>query len=147
VPIDNFEICNSNVDWGRENNMFNILGGNVETFESLDYFSGYDAALAPYCIYLVDKPRKILWNTFFTFSFDFSMAFTLIKRALVLFTFILCMLSYYQAWRPFAEQFDKLLRALTASKWRARVFTCDGVADATYASVSRTPYSLGAPCT
>jgi len=58
-----------------------VLGGNVETFESLGIFSGYDAALDPYCIYVVDKPRKILWNTFFAFSFDFSMAFNL--RALI----------------------------------------------------------------
>ena len=54
-----------------------------------------------------------MWNTFFDFSFDFSMAFSLIKRALIYFVLILCMLSYCQAWRPFAEEFDKLLRALT----------------------------------
>ena len=64
--------------------MLNKLGGNVEKFESLGYLSGYDAALDPYGIYLVDKPRKILWNTFFTFSFDFSIGFCLIKRALTL---------------------------------------------------------------
>ena len=66
--------------------MLNTLGGNVENFGSLGYFSGYDAALDPYCINLVDKPRKILWSTFFAFSFDFSMAFSLIKRALTLLT-------------------------------------------------------------
>ena len=65
--------------------MFNMLGGNIETFESLGNFSGYGAALDPYCIYLVDKPRKIMWNTFFDFSFDFSFSFTLIKRALIFF--------------------------------------------------------------
>jgi len=63
----------------------------------------------------VDKPGKIMWNTFFDFSFDFSMAFSLIKRALTFFALILCMLSYYQAWKPYVEEFDKLLRALTAS--------------------------------
>ena len=74
-----------------------MLGGNVETFESLGYFSGYDAALDPYCINLVGKPRKILWNTFFISSFDFSIAFYLMKRALTFFALILCMLSYSQA--------------------------------------------------
>jgi len=74
VPVDNLEICDSNVEMGNEDNVLNKLGGNVEKFESLGYLSGYDAALDPYCIYIVDKPRKILWNTFFTFSFDFSLA-------------------------------------------------------------------------
>ena len=37
--------CNFSVDLGNEDNVLNILGGNVETFESLGYFSGYDAAL------------------------------------------------------------------------------------------------------
>jgi len=52
VPIDNFEICDFNVDLGNENNIFNVLGGNVENFESLGYLCGYDVALDPYCIYL-----------------------------------------------------------------------------------------------
>jgi len=121
VPIDNFEICDSNVDMGCADNMFHVFGGNVENFGSLGYFSGYDSILDPYCIHLLDNPRKIIWNTFFVFSFDFSMAFSLMKRALTFFVLILCMLSYCQAWKPFAEEFDKLLCALTASKWRARV--------------------------
>jgi len=95
VPID--EICDSNVDIGYADNMFHMLGGNVETFESLGNFSGYDATLDPYCINLVDKPRSIMWNTFFDFSFDFSMFFSLIKRALTFFVLILCMLSCCQA--------------------------------------------------
>ena len=74
MAIDNFEICDSNVNLGNENNLLNVFGGNVETFESLGIFSAYDAVLEPYCIYLVDRPRKILWHTFFVFSFDFSMA-------------------------------------------------------------------------
>jgi len=58
---------------------------------------------------------------FFVFAFDFSMAFSLMKRALTFFVLILCMLSYGQAWKPFAEDFDKLLRVLIASEWRERV--------------------------
>jgi len=40
VPIDNFEICNSNVDMGNKDNVLNMLGGSVDTFMSLGYFSG-----------------------------------------------------------------------------------------------------------
>jgi len=113
VPIDISKICESNVDVGNKNHMLNLLGGNVENFESLGFLCGYDAALDRYCIDLVDLPRKIMWNTFITFSFDFSMAFTL--RALIYFDFILCMLSYLQACEPHAVAFDKLKRALTMS--------------------------------
>ena len=52
------------MDVGNEDHMLNLLGGNVENLESLGYFRGYDAALDPYCIDLVDLPRKIMWNTF-----------------------------------------------------------------------------------
>jgi len=58
LPVDNFEICDSNVDMGYVDNMFHILGGNVETFQSIGNFSGYNAVLDPYCINLVDKLEK-----------------------------------------------------------------------------------------
>ena len=45
MPIDNLEICDFNVDMGHENNLFNVLGGNNDNFESLGYLSGYDVAL------------------------------------------------------------------------------------------------------
>jgi len=121
VPNGISELCDSKVNFGHENNMFNMLGENVEAFESLGYFSGYDTALDPYYIKLGGKPRKILWNTFFTFCFDFSMAFTLMKRALTFCALILHMLSDCQACKPFAERFDKLPRALTASTLNNRV--------------------------
>ena len=95
--------------------MLNALGGNVDIFMSLGNFSGYDASLDPYCIHLVDKPRKIMLNTFFDFSFDFSMALSLIKRSVIFFALILCTLSYCHACEPHAIVFDKLLRALTTS--------------------------------
>ena len=60
VPIDNFEICDFNVDMGYVDNVFNVLGGNLENYESLGYLCGYDAALGLYSIYLEDKPRKIM---------------------------------------------------------------------------------------
>ena len=83
MPTANSEICASYVDLGHESHMINLLGGNYGTFEFLGYFRGYDAALDPYYIDLVDLPRKIMWNTFFIFSYDFSMAFTL--RGLIFF--------------------------------------------------------------
>ena len=76
VPNNISEINDSNVDLGHESHMLKLLGGNNEIFESLGYFRGYNAVLDPYCIDLVDLPRKIMY-TFITFSFDFSMAFTL----------------------------------------------------------------------
>jgi len=60
VPIDNFEICDPKVDMGHAGNMFNVLGGNEESFESLGSLRGYDVALDQYCIELKDKPRKIM---------------------------------------------------------------------------------------
>jgi len=72
--------------------MFNMLSGSVANFLFQGYFSGYDASLDPYCIYLVDKSKKIMWNTFIDFSFDFSMAFGLSKRALTLFATIILVL-------------------------------------------------------
>jgi len=107
--------CDSNVDLGHEDNIFNMLSGNVDIFMSLGYFKEYDAFLDPYCIHLVDKPRKKLWNNFFAFSFDFSMLFALIKRALTSFALILFMFSYCNACEPHALEFDKLLSALMTS--------------------------------
>ena len=99
--------------------MFHMLGGNNDNFKSLGYFSGYDAALDPCCTYLVDKPRKIMWHTFFGFSFYFYMAFTLIKRALIFFVMLFSVLSYHNACEPHAVEFDKFLHALTMSDLRA----------------------------
>jgi len=113
APTDNIKIFDSNVDLGHEVKMFNMLGENVDNFLSLGYFCGYDASLDPCCMYLVDKARKIMWNTFFAFSFDFSISFALLKRVLTFFTVIIFMLSYCRAWKLYAEEFDKLLHALT----------------------------------
>jgi len=60
VPIDNPKICDSNVYLGHASKTLNLLGGNVDSFLSLGYFCGYDASLDLYCIFLVDKPRKIM---------------------------------------------------------------------------------------
>jgi len=60
-----------NVDLGYEDNMFNMLGRRVDNFISLGYLRGYGPCIDSYCI--EDLPIKIMWNTFFDFSFDFSM--------------------------------------------------------------------------
>ena len=67
---------------------------------------------------------------FFTFSFDFSMAFALLTRALIFLVMFIVVLSQLHACEPHAVEFDKLLRALIASDLRARVLTCNGVTDA-----------------
>jgi len=59
--------------------------------------------------------EKIMKNTFFDFSFDFSMAFGLSKRALACFIISIFMLSYSQAYEPHAAVFNKLLLAFTTS--------------------------------
>ena len=57
--------------------------------------------------------QKIMRSTFFNFSFDFSMAFTV--RGLILFFMLICRFSHSLACEPYAVAFDKLLRALTMS--------------------------------
>jgi len=63
----------------------------------------------------VAKPRKIMWNTFFAFSFDFSIASGLLKRALTFFAMIIFMRSYCHDLKLYVEDFDKLLHALAVS--------------------------------
>ena len=93
MPINNHLLCDSLVDLGPEDNMLNMLGRNVANFLSLGYFSGYDASLDPYCIYLEDKPKKIMCNTFSIFSFDFFTTSALLKIKLIFFAMITLMFS------------------------------------------------------
>ena len=55
------------------------------------------------------------------FSFDFSMAFVLLKRALNFFAIIISVLSYYHACEHHDEELNKLLQTLTASDSKSRV--------------------------
>jgi len=44
----------------------------MHTFhESLGDIRGYSPSIDPYCAYLEDVPRKIMWSTFFDHTFDF----------------------------------------------------------------------------
>jgi len=121
APIDNPKICNSNVDLGHAVKMFNMLGVNVDNFLPLGYFCEYDASFDPYGMYLVDAPRKIIWNTFFDFSFDFSMAFGLLKRALIFLVIFIFMPSYSHAGERHALVFDKLSHTLVTYDVMTRV--------------------------
>jgi len=80
--------------------MFDILGGDVDNCMSPGYFSGYDALFNPYCMYLVDKPKEIMWNVFIDFFKKFSMIFALSMRVLTFLVVIIFMLSYYHACGP-----------------------------------------------
>ena len=113
-------ICDSTVDLGYEDNMFDMLSGRVDDVLSIGYLSGYDASLHLYCIYLVDKPTKIIWNIFLNFSFDFSVSFALLKRALTFLAMIISVFSYYHAYEAHCAEFNKFLRALTTSDLKSR---------------------------
>jgi len=73
-PISNHMICDSNIDLGYKDNIFNMLGRSVDNFHSLGYFCGYHASLDQYCISLEDLPKTIMLTTFFNPSYDFSKA-------------------------------------------------------------------------
>jgi len=64
-PINNFLICDANNNLGYDDNMFSMLGGNVDNYVSLGYLRGYDPSIDPYCVCLGDLPKKITWTTFF----------------------------------------------------------------------------------
>lgn len=84
-------------------------------FSTLDGDDNFMSLGDPYYMYLVDKPRKIMWNTFFDFSFDFSIVFGLMKRAQTFLVMFIFVLFYSQACEPYVAVFHKLLWALTMS--------------------------------
>ena len=43
-------------------------------YEPLGAIRGSHPSSDPYCAYLEDVPRKIMWSTFFVHAIDFSMA-------------------------------------------------------------------------
>jgi len=74
--------------------MFNMLGGNVDNFLFLGYFSGFNASLDSYYICQNDLPRKIMRSIFFNPSYDFSKAIAKVKRITILFSVIFVIASY-----------------------------------------------------
>jgi len=123
VPIDNPKICYCNVDLGYENNVINVLGGNVHDYVSLGYLRGYDPSIDPYCVCLGDLLSKIICTTFFNPSYNFSKAFDKVKRILVVFSVILVIASYLLFSELWSQEFDKLLLALKTSNFVSRVLT------------------------
>ena len=87
----------------------------------LDCIRGYDPSIDPYYICLGDLPKRIMWTTLFTPSYDFSMVFAKVKRILVLFSVILVIASYLLFSKLWSQEFDKLLRALTMSNLMSEV--------------------------
>ena len=86
--------------------------------ESLGEIRGYYPPFDPYCPYLEDVPRKIMWNPFFDHAFDFSMAFDEFKRPLTLFALSFLVFSYSHNSMTHAVTYDKILRALTAFEFK-----------------------------
>jgi len=85
-------IFDANNDLRYENNVFDVLGGNVNNFASLGCFSGFNTSLDPYYMYLEDL--KIMWIIFFNPSYDFSMAIDDVKRIPILFSVVFIITSY-----------------------------------------------------
>ena len=123
ASIDNPMIFDANVDLGYEINMFNMLGENANIFVSLGCFSGFNASLDPYYIYLENLPRKVMWTTFFNHSYDFSVGIYKVKRIPILFVVVFIIASYLLFSELWPQEFDKLLCALTMSNLKGRVLT------------------------
>ena len=85
--------------------------------ESLGDIRGYNPSFDPYCAYLEDMPRKIIWSTFIDHTFEFSTAFDEFKRPYTLFAPSFLIFSYSHNSEMHATTYDKLLRAMTTSKW------------------------------
>jgi len=85
--------------------------------ESLSDVRGYNPSFDPYCAYLEDVPRKIIWCIFFNHALDFFMAFDEFKRPVTLFVPSFLVFSYSHYSEMDATTYDKLLIALTTSEW------------------------------
>jgi len=119
-PTDNHMICDANVDLGYDDNIFDVLGGNVDNFVSLGYLN---ASFNPHCMYLVAALRKIMWTIFLDFSLDFSMTFGLLKVTMTLFATIILMLSHCHACESHAIALDKYLRTLKTFNLTSQVLS------------------------
>jgi len=95
-----------------------VLKGRVSNcIRSLGTFKGYNPPFDPFHDYLVDRPRKIIWTTFFGHSLDFSRAYDTIMRALTVIDVSFPVFSYiHHSWMH-AGVYNRLLRALTTSEW------------------------------
>jgi len=77
--------------------------------ESLGDIKGYNPSCDPSYAYLEVVLRKIMWNTFFDHTFDYSMAFDAFKRLLTLFASSVIAFSHSYHSEMHAITYDKLL--------------------------------------
>jgi len=61
-------IC-ADMDLGYKNDMFSMLGGNVDDYVFLGYFRRFDLLIDPYCVCLENLPKKVLLTTYILQSF------------------------------------------------------------------------------
>jgi len=90
-------------------------GGNANNFVTLGCFNGFNLSLDPYCMYLEDLPTKITWTTVFNPLYDFSIAIDKVKRIPILCGVVFIIAFYLLFSKLWSQEFDKLMRALTAS--------------------------------
>ena len=69
--------------------------------------------------YVADEPRKIMWNIFFDYAFDFSMAFGKFKRVLTLLSSSFLEFSYFHHCEIHASSF--------ISSWELSLYLSRGV--------------------
>ena len=114
-------ICDANVNMSYEDNIFSMLGGNLDNFVTLGYVRGYDPFIDPYCVCLKDLLRKVIWTTFFNPSYDFSQVVDKVKKILILFGVVLVIACYLLFSKLWSQEFDMLLQALTMSNLMSKV--------------------------
>jgi len=107
-----------------------LEGNEINCMASLGTVRGYDPSLDPYSLYLGGMPMKIMLTTAFHFFTDFSKAFDKFRRALTIISAFQFKCSYLHPSELHAQVFDRLLRALTTSKWVPRVMRRGVVGDA-----------------
>jgi len=91
--------------------------------EFLGDIIGCFSSFGPYCAYLEDVPRKIMWSPFFGHAFEFFLPFHELKRSLTLFASSFLVFSYSRNSEMHVITYNKLLRALTSSKSRTQVLS------------------------
>jgi len=75
VPNYNPRICDANVNLSYEDNIFGMLGWNVQDYVFLGYLRGYDPSIDPYYVSPEGLPTKITWTTCCNPFYDYSIGF------------------------------------------------------------------------
>ena len=91
--------------------------------KSLGTFRGHDPSLYPYRLYLGNVLTKNMLTVAFNYSTNFSKAFDKFRRALTIISRFIFTHSYLHPFKLHAQVYDKLLRALTASKLGTHVLS------------------------